>query len=245
MVFFTDQDLTRADTVTLRGESAHHLLHVLRARAGERIDLSDASGRTYRCTLIQSGEDSALFSVDDEIEKDRELPCTVTLFQSIAKGEKMSFVIQKSVELGVDRIVPVVTRRTVVRPDSKGAAHKRERWQKIAEAAAKQCGRARIPEISAVASFDEALRQASLSDVFIFPYECAEGMSRTRQVFEGIGRGASVSLMIGPEGGFEVSEVSAAQEAGAQVITLGSRILRTETAALTALAWLVYHMEEL
>ncbi len=244
MHFFTEQDLSEAASVVLSGESAHHLLHVLRIRPGEIIELSDACGRTYRCQLTGTSQEGAVFSVEGEIEKNRELPCRITLFQSLAKGDKMAFVIQKAVELGVARIVPVITERTVARPDHKGAAHKRERWQKIAQSAAKQCGRAVIPEVDPVVMFDDALEDAAASDHFLFPYECAEGMTRSREVFNRIEPGSSVSIMIGPEGGFELAEVDAARRAGALIVTLGSRILRTETAALTALSWLVFKLEE-
>ena len=222
----------------------HHLLHVLRADIGDMIEVSDACGRTYACTILETEDKTAVCSVDREIELNRELSCEITLFQSIAKGEKMDWVIQKAVELGATRIVPMITGRTIVRPDPKGASHKVQRWSRIAESAAKQCGRAVIPEISEVTMFPEAVSQASSCDWFIFPYECAEGMAYSREIFGSIQPGSTVSVMIGPEGGFEPPEGSEAKRSGAHILTLGNRILRTETAALTALSWLVYQLEE-
>ena len=244
MHFFTGEDLTEAKKVYLVEEDTHHLLNVLRAGIGDQIEVSDACGRTYSCTILETEDKTAVCSVDHEIEQNRELSCDITLFQSIAKGEKMDWVIQKAVELGVTRIVPMITGRTIARPDPKSAAHKTQRWSRIAESAAKQCGRAVIPEIGEVVMFPEALSQAKSCDCFIFPYECAAGMAYSREIFSSIQPGMTVSVMIGPEGGFKLSEVSEAKAAGAHILTLGNRILRTETAALTALSWLVYQLEE-
>ena len=244
MHFFTDDDLTEAGKVYLDEDNTHHLLNVLRAGIGDQLEVSDACGRTYSCTILETESKAAVCSVDREIERNRELPCGITLFQSVAKGDKMDWVIQKAVELGVTRIVPVITGRTIARPDAKSAAHKVQRWSRIAESAAKQCGRAVIPEVSEVIMFPEAVSQAALCDRFIFPYECAAGMEHTREVFSSVQPGMTVSVMIGPEGGFKPSEVSEAKAAGAHILTLGSRILRTETAALTVLSWLVYQLEE-
>ena len=244
MHFFTDEDLTGARKVCLDEENTHHLLNVLRADTGDQLEVSDACGRTYSCTILETADKTAVCSVDREIEQNRELPCEITLFQSIAKGDKMDWVIQKAVELGVTRIVPVITGRTIARPDAKSGAHKVQRWSRIAESAAKQCGRSVIPEISEVILFPEAVTQAASCDRFIFPYECAAGMKHSREVFSSVQPGMTVSVMIGPEGGFEPLEVSEAKDAGAHILTLGSRILRTETAALTALSWLVYQLEE-
>ncbi len=244
MHFFTDDDLTGAHKVYLDEGNTHHLLHVLRAEIGDKIEVSDACGRTYSCTILEAEDKEAVCSVDHEIEFNRELPCEITLFQSVAKGEKMDWVIQKAVELGVTRIVPMITGRTIVRLDQQGAAHKVQRWSRIAESAAKQCGRALIPEIGKVVMFPEAVTQAASCDCFLFPYECAAGMAYSREVFSSVQPGTTVSVMIGPEGGFEPAEVSEAKTAGAHILTLGNRILRTETAALTALSWLVYQLEE-
>ena len=181
MHFFTEQDLTDETQAVLSGGSAHHLIHVLRARTGDRIELSDGCGRTYACTLKEVSEGQAKLSVDSEIQESRELPAQITLYQGLPKGDKMALIIQKAVELGADRIVPVLMERSVARPDAKAAAHKRQRWQKIAEAAAKQCGRDVIARVQPVCSFDEAVRKASEEKHFILPYECAGDMEYTRR----------------------------------------------------------------
>ena len=155
----------------------------------------------------------------------------------------MEMIVQKAVELGVYEIIPVATKRAVVKLDDKKAAKKVERWQAISEGGAKQSGRNVIPEVKQVMSFKEALQYAKELDVLLVPYELAEGMAETKSIISAIKPGQSVGFFIGPEGGFETSEVELAIENGAKAITLGKRILRTETAGLTTLSILMYHLE--
>ena len=157
--------------------------------------------------------------------------------------EGQPWIIQKATELGVHEVVPVVTGRTVVRLDEKKAQKKTARWNAIAESAAKQSGRSRIPQVREVMAFSEALAFAGELDVLLIPYEKAEGMESTRQAIEGIRPGQSVGIFIGPEGGFEEAEVEQAMECGAAPVTLGRRILRTETAGFVVLSMLLYHLE--
>ena len=155
----------------------------------------------------------------------------------------MELVIQKAVELGAFAVVPVAAKRCVVKLDAKKEANKRKRWMSISESAAKQSGRLRIPEVTQVVSFKEALEMAGKMDVRLIPYELAEGMEKTRAIMSSIQPGQSVAVFIGPEGGFESSEIEKAMEIGVQPVTLGKRILRTETAGLVTLAMLVYNLE--
>ena len=155
----------------------------------------------------------------------------------------MELIVQKAVELGVYRIIPVSTGLCVVRLDEKKAAKKTKRWQQIAESAAKQAGRGYIPEVAPVSSYQEALMQAEKLDVILIPYELERGMRETREIIEEIRPGQSVAVFIGPEGGFEKEEVEQALGYGARAVTLGRRILRTETAGLTALSVLMFHLE--
>ena len=166
------------------------------------------------------------------------------MFQGLPKSDKMDLIIQKCVELGVFRVVPVTTKRTVVKLDAKKEESRRKRWTAVSESAAKQSGRGIIPEISGVQSFREAVEEAGELDVCLIPYEKAENMARTREILSGIPAGASIGVFIGPEGGFEEEEVREAMEAGARPITLGRRILRTETAGMAVLAMLGYLLEE-
>ena len=155
----------------------------------------------------------------------------------------MEYVIQKAVELGVAEIVPVATDRCVVRLDEKKAKTKAERWNTIADAAAKQSKRRVIPAVKDVMSFKEAILYAGNTDIRLIPYELAEDFGRTRDIVSSLRRGQSVSVFIGPEGGFTEEEISQAEQAGITQITLGHRILRTETAAMVVLSWLLYETE--
>lgn len=155
----------------------------------------------------------------------------------------MELIIQKAVELGVYQIIPVSTSRCVVKLDEKKAVKKAERWRQIAVSAAKQAGRGYIPEVVPVISYQEALAQAKKLNVILIPYELERGMRETRKIIEAIKPGQSIAVFIGPEGGFEKEEVEQALGCGARAVTLGRRILRTETAGLTALSVLMFHLE--
>lgn len=152
-------------------------------------------------------------------------------------------IVQKAVELGAYEVIPVATKRSVVKLDDKKAAKKVERWNSIAESAAKQAGRGIIPKVKQVMSYPEALKYAEMLDVTLIPYELAQGMQETKAQIEAIKSGQSIGIFIGPEGGFEAAEVSAAVESGAAAITLGRRILRTETAGLAMLSVLMFVLE--
>ena len=175
--------------------------------------------------------------------ENKELPARIHLFQGLPKGDKMELIIQKAVELGAFSIIPVETKRCVVKLDVKKAAKKVVRWQQIAESAAKQSKRMLIPEIHEVMTYKQALEFAKQLDVKLIPYELAKGMKETREILSEIKPGQSVGIFIGPEGGFEEEEVAKALEAGAHAITLGRRILRTETAGLAILSVLMFQLE--
>lgn len=230
--------------VIITGEDVNHIKNVLRMRAGEEISVSNGlDGREYRCGILSLGEEEILCELRF-IKEDRvELPSQVYLFQGLPKADKMELIIQKAVELGVRQVIPVAASRCVVKLDDKKAAAKRIRWQGIAEAAAKQSKRAIVPEVTGVLSFARAVEKASQMDVALIPYELAEDMACTRKLLEGIRPGQSVAVFIGPEGGFAETEIGLAQESGIRPITLGKRILRTETAGLAVLAWMTYLLE--
>lgn len=231
--------------VTILGSDVNHIKNVLRMKIGEEIAVSNGMDKKdYRCGIADFTEDSVIcelrFIKDDGLE----LPSQVYLFQGLPKADKMELIVQKAVELGVHQIIPMATKRAIVKLDEKKAKNKIERWQGIAEAAAKQSKRRVIPQISQVMSMKEAVALAKDMDVKIIPYELAEGMAETKKIIENIRPGQSVAIFIGPEGGFEDNEIQAALENGIQPITLGKRILRTETAGFTTLAWIMYQLEE-
>ncbi len=232
-------------SVIIRGGDVNHIKNVLRMRVGEELSVSNGQdGKEYRCAIADFLEDGVRCELRFVKEDGVELPVRVVLFQGLPKGDKMELIVQKAVELGVYEIVPVAARRCVVKLDDKKAAAKVARWQSIAEAAAKQSKRGIIPRVSPVTDFDRAAERAAGMDVRLIPYEMAEGMERTRRLLSAIRPGQEVAVFIGPEGGFEESEIAKAAEKGVEPVTLGRRILRTETAGMTVLAWLGYLLEQ-
>ena len=237
--FFNKNDISRGQ-VQLFGEDEKHIKTVLRAREGEEITLCDGEGMDYQCR-IASLERGVLLDILSQDVCETEPKTKITLYQGLPKADKMELIIQKCVELGVDRIVAVSTERAIVKLDKK-ETKKLERWQKIAEAAAKQSGRGKIPEIGQqVLKFKEAVAEAKELDGAIIPYE-RERETGIRQFVQNF-KGESVGVFIGPEGGFADEEIALAQENGITPITLGKRILRTETAGMTTTAILLYELD--
>lgn len=240
---FAEPSWIRENKIFMQGSDVNHIRNVLRMKPGEDVRVNDGRGKTYLCCISSYEEQTAVLDILKELDSDTELPSRIILFQGLPKGDKMEWIVQKAVELGAYSIVPFVAKRSVVKLDEKKAAKKRARWQLIAKGAAEQSGRGIIPEVSTVRTFAEALGMAGDLDVVLIPYELEEGMKETARVLENIECGQSVGIFIGPEGGFEEEEVERAKEAGAYAITLGKRILRTETAGLTTLSVLMYHLE--
>ena len=244
--FFVDKTQVNEDAgiVFITGADVNHICHVLRMRVGEQFYVTDGeSGGKYLCALKEASEDQVTCDILRNIEESSELPCEITLYQGLPKADKMELIIQKAVELGVHRIVPVSTKRSIVKLDDKKAGAKISRWQGIAEAAAKQSKRDVIPQIGDVMTLKAALAEAADFEVSMMPYENAEGMAFTRKLLEQIVPGQRIAIFIGPEGGFDESEVEAALAQGTQPVTLGRRILRTETAGLAMISMLVYVLE--
>ena len=242
--FFVEPSQIGEKEIVITGPDVNHIRNVLRMRAGEELLAADGQGSEYRCILRELQDSEIRAEICRKFSGSAELPSRITLFQGLPKSDKMDLIIQKCVELGVFRIVPVTTKRTVVKLDAKKEESRRKRWTAVSESAAKQSGRGIIPEISGVRGFKEAVEEAGELDVCLIPYEKAEDMARTREILSGIPAGASIGVFIGPEGGFEEEEVREAMEAGARPITLGRRILRTETAGMAVLAMLGYLLEE-
>ncbi len=244
--FFVEPAQIQDRRVIITGSDVNHIKNVLRMKPGEEIAVKNGvDGKEYRCGIEAFAPDQVICSLRFVREEGVELPSRIYLFQCLPKADKMELIVQKAVELGVHEIVPVEARRCVVKLDEKKAAVKIGRWQGIAEAAAKQCRRGIIPAVRMPMTMKEALSYAGDMDVRLLPYELAEnGMMRTRQLIGAIEPGKSVAIFIGPEGGFEEGEVEMALEAGVAPVTLGRRILRTETAGLVVLSWLMYHLED-
>ena len=242
--FFVTPDQVGEDKIRIQGSDVNHMKNVLRMRPGEEVMVSDGNNRQYRCRVEDYPDGEAVLAILEAGLVDTELPSRIYLFQGLPKQEKMELIVQKAVELGVCQVIPVQTRRCVVKLDAKKAAKKVQRWQQIAESAAKQAGRGYIPVVSEVMTFQEALAFSETLDIRLIPYELADGMDGTRKILDGIRPGQSVGIFIGPEGGFEKEEVGRAVEEGALPITLGKRILRTETAGIAVLSILMYRLEK-
>ena len=233
-----------AKSVIIRGTDVNHIKNVLRMRPGEEVAVSNGiDGKEYRCGILALEEDCVRLELRFIKEDGVELPAKIYLFQGLPKADKMELIIQKAVELGAFQIIPVAMKRCVVKLDEKKADSKIKRWQGIAEAAAKQSKRGVIPTVAPVMSYAQAVKMASEMDLKLVPYELAEGMPQTKQLIESARPGQQIAIFIGPEGGFEDDEIAMASEAGVKPVTLGKRILRTETAGLAVLSVLMFQME--
>lgn len=243
--FFVQQNQIQDKIIRITGPDVNHIKNVLRMKPGDEIAVSNGvDGREYRCGILEIQDEQIVCELRFIKEEGVELPSKIYLFQGLPKSDKMEFIIQKAVELGVFEIIPVASKRTVVKLDEKKEKNKRNRWQGIAEAAAKQSKRRIIPQVKGVMSFETAVGYASEMDIKIIPYELAEGMEDTKAIIGSLRDNQSVAVFIGPEGGFDEKEIQAAVQNGLQPITLGKRILRTETAGLTVLAWIMYQLEQ-
>lgn len=243
--FFVEPSQIQGNRIRITGKDVNHIRRVLRMQPGEEISVSNGEdGKEYRCGIEIIEEDQIICSLRFIKEEGVELPSRIYLFQGLPKADKMELIIQKAVELGVYEIIPVSTKRAVVRLEGKKALQKTARWQGISEAAAKQSKRKVIPRVQEPMSFKEAIACCKDMEIKLIPYELAEGMKATREIFSSLTAGQDIALFIGPEGGFDEQEISLAKEAGVVPITLGKRILRTETAGFTVLAWIMYQLEE-
>ena len=242
--FFVEPGQIQGKEILIRGSDVNHIKNVLRMRVGEELAVSNGvDGREYRCGIIALEDEVIRCELRFIKEDGVELPSRIYLFQGLPKADKMELIVQKAVELGAYQVIPVATRRSVVKLEEKKAAARVSRWQAIAESAAKQSKRRVIPQVQQVMNWQQALDYAKGIPVKLIPYELAEDMCRTRELLEGLEPGQDIAVFIGPEGGFEETEIARAMEAGALPITLGKRILRTETAGMTVLSWLMYRLE--
>lgn len=242
--FFVEPQNIKEDSIVITGQDVNHIKNVLRMKTGEEILLSDGNDREYRCSIQKLENDKIEAKILDIDGPCRELPVKVYLFQGLPKGDKMETVIQKMIELGAYSIVPVKTKRSIVKLDDKKAANKVKRWNLIAESAAKQSKRGIIPKVENVCTFANAIDMAKKLDLILMPYEEAENMEVTRNALKLIKPGMSVGIFIGPEGGFAGEEVDEVVNVCGKPITLGKRILRTETAGMAIMSVIMFQMEE-
>ncbi|MBO5726599.1 MAG: 16S rRNA (uracil(1498)-N(3))-methyltransferase [Clostridia bacterium] len=240
--FFVDNENKKDDRYFISGTDFNHIKNVLRMSIGEQF-LVSCDDHSDLCEIESFEADTIVVKIIEQDYQSTNLPIKIHLFQGLPKSDKLELIIQKAVELGVATVTPVAMKRSIVKIDDKKKKSKTERWQAIAEAAAKQSKRTAIPEVREVMSYKEMLNEAKNLDLLLVPYECAEGMTATKEALSQITSGMSVGIVIGPEGGFEQKEIDSALEIGGKVISLGARILRTETAAITSVAMCMLYSE--
>lgn len=242
--FFVEEAQIEETQIVITGQDVNHIKNVLRMKVGDALWISDGKKKEYNCLIEHIGKAEVQTRIIYVQEPDFELPSRLYLFQALPKGDKMEMVIQKAVELGAYAIIPVATSRCVVHLDSSKAKKKVCRWQQIAQSAAMQSRRLFIPKVYEVCSFAKALELANACPVRLIPYERAKGSKATANLLRGIQPGDDVAIFIGPEGGFSEEEIQQAMACQVRPITLGKRILRTETAGLAILSVLMFQLEE-
>ncbi len=243
--FYVEKSQISDERISITGSDVNHIKNVLRMEIGEHVVICDREGKDYYCEILSLGKDEVVAKINQINDTESELPAKLYLFQGIPKKDKMELIVQKAVELGVHEVIPVSMKRCVAKiEDGKKEAKKLERWQGIATSAAKQSGRGIIPQIHSVMSFKEAVSYGKELMYCIVPYEQAKDMDTTVKQVKEACKGKSIGIFIGPEGGFDEKEIEAIEEAGFHAITLGKRILRTETAGLTILSILMYELEQ-
>lgn len=240
--FFVENENKKDNRYFISGDDYNHIKNVLRMNIGEQF-LVSCDGVSDLCRLQCFEGDIVVADIVKENYQNTNLPISIHLYQGLPKSDKLELIIQKAVELGVCSVTPVAMKRSIVKIDEKKKKSKTERWQAIATAAAKQSKRTAIPEVREVLSYKEMINDVKNLDLLLVPYECAEGMAATKEALSKIKRGMNIGIIIGPEGGFEPLEIDAAVEAGGKVISLGSRILRTETAAITTIGMCMLYSE--
>ncbi len=242
--FFTPPENISEEFISILGIDVNHIKNVLRMKVDEEVLVSDGFENDYYCKIYSVDEDEIKLKIINKEKAKTELSSKFVLFQGLPKSDKMELIVQKAVELGVFEIVPVQTKRTIVKLDEKKEKAKINRWQSISESAAKQCQRNVIPKIKPVMTFNQALSYAKELDINIIPYENFKDIKSTRKTIDNINEGMSVGVFIGPEGGFDQEEIKKAFEYDVMPISLGRRILRTETAGLAILSILMFNLEK-
>ncbi|CCJ34382.1 16S rRNA (uracil(1498)-N(3))-methyltransferase [Caloramator australicus] len=241
--FFVSAEQVIFPNIYIDGEDVDHIVKVLRLRNGDKIQISDGNGKEYICEIIKSDKKEVVCNIIESFDNETEAPINITLYQGLPKSQKMDLIVQKCVEIGVVRIVPVITNRVVVKVEGRDLKNKIERWQRIAYEAAKQSNRGIVPIVNDVMNFEEAIEEMKQKDLVVVPYEREKERGikdlRDRKDIK------DIAIFIGPEGGFEEEEIENCLDIGAIPVTLGPRILRTETAGFVTSALILYELGDL
>lgn len=243
--FFVTSDKISDSHIIIDTEDVAHISRVLRFGEGDLLTVCDSQGTDYEAEIVSLGQKEILCKINSKSMSASEPNIKVTLFQGLPKASKMEYIIQKTTELGITEIVPAKLSRCVVKIDNKkDEAKKLDRWQKISESAAKQSGRGIIPKISPIMTLDEIIERSKEFDLFFVPYECEE-QKTLRNVLLSKKDIKTVGFLIGPEGGFDIAETEKLRSTGIDTVTLGKRILRTETAGEAVLAMTMYEIGDI
>lgn len=243
--FFVTQDKITENQIIIDTEDVAHISRVLRLGIGDHVTVCDSQGTDYEAEIAEMEQKQIVCSITEKRASESEPNIKVTLFQGLPKASKMEYIIQKTTELGISEIVPVKLSRCVVKIDNKKDERKKlDRWQKISEAAAKQSGRGIVPQISEIMTLDEVIKRSKEFDLFFVPYECEE-QKTLKEVLLSRSDIKTVGFIIGPEGGFDPAETEKLHESGIDTVTLGKRILRTETAGEAVLAMTMYEIGDI
>lgn len=242
--FFVRTNQISNDNIDIIGEDVKHIKNVLRKQIGDKIEVCNQdTGNSYKCEIKNFSEDEIKTNIIEKLKNVQE-KVQVDIYQGLPKSDKMELIIQKSVELGANAIIPVNMKRCVVKLEGKDETKKTDRWQKIAESAAKQCGRSFIPEVKNLINVKDICNLINEYDAIIVAYENEKENTLKIELQKLNSANLKIGIVIGPEGGFEESDIKLLRENGARIVTLGNRILRTETVALNVLSIIMYEFEQ-
>jgi len=242
--FFVQPEQIEGRLARISGADVNHILKVLRLKQGDALIILDGRGKLYDAVISESGKKEVLCAIRQELAPSGQPPVKITLVQGIPKGDKMDLIIQKGTELGVSRVIPLICERAVVRLAGEKVLKRRERWQRIALEAARQCRRPDIPVICEPSDWETVLEELSPGIISVIPWE-EENTKSIKEILRQQDSLNEIYVFIGPEGGFTPGEVDLARVRGVQPVTLGPRILRSETAGFAALIMILYQWGDL
>lgn len=241
--FFVENDWIEGNLITIKGQDVKHIKNVLRLREGDNIIVTNRNGEEFDAKILECAKNEIITSIICKTNNSNEPKTKITLFQGLPKGEKFELIIQKNVEIGVSKIVPIITERVIVKINSSDVRKKAERWNKISEQAAKQCGRNIVPEICSPIKLDDSLKLLEDFDLVLVPYENEKNRTLKNTLNEFVSKAENIAVVIGPEGGFSEKEISLLNKY--YTVSLGPRILRTETAGLCTSTIILYQMGDM
>ena len=242
--FYVKNNQVNSETISIIGDDVKHIRNVLRHKVDDELEICDESGFRYFTKIREFSENEILLEIVEQTDKNTEMPVKIDLYQGLPKSDKMDLIVQKTTELGVSSIIPVITERVIVKLEKGNENKKIERWNKIAAEAAKQSGRQLIPVVENVVNLEKIVEKLSKYDIVIVPFEC-EKDSTLKNILKNVkNKIENIAVVIGPEGGFSEKDIATLEKSSNVVkVSLGKRILRTETAGLATIAMLLYEYE--